>query len=148
MPRSAIFAALLLTSALVGGTLHAGDDDAIPLGSDDPRHTFERAGCPQEVSKLAHPTNTPHYCGYYVGGGCVCRGGGPGPLQGTFGWDYCGGCLVHPKVMLGWCFKCRYQGGVGAYKTDGPPVPNVFGIHLSDRPSEHSEACCEGKAHP
>lgn len=146
MPRHTLLT-VLTSLALVQGSLWASDE-AIPLGSDGHNHTFERAGYPNEVSKLAHPTNTPKYAGYYVGGGCVCRGGGPGPLQGTYGWDFVGGCLVRPKVMLAWCFKCRYQGGSGAYKTDGPHVPNVFGVHLPERPAENGEHGCECHPHP
>ncbi len=134
MARHSLWIALAGTLAL-GGSLRAADD-AIPLGSGVCDHTFARAGYPNEVSCLAHPTNSPAYCGYYVGGGCVLRGGPPGPLDGTWGWDFVGRpCLPH-KVMLGWCFKCRYQGGSGSYRTDGRPVPNVFDVKLPHRPEE------------
>ena len=86
-------------------------------------HTFERAGYSCEVSRLAHLSNTPRYVGYYVGGGCAFKGGPPGPAQGTFGWDYGGICRFPKRIILGWCN--RFQGGVGAYKTDGPDVFDV-----------------------
>jgi hypothetical protein len=38
---------------------------------------------------------------------------------------------------------CRCQGGTGAYRTDGPHVPNVFGIHI---PKEDADACHCGSA--
>jgi hypothetical protein len=151
MTRYAYLPALLAGLAL-GGAARA-EDDAVPLGSDGCDHTMRRAGYPDEVSCLARPGNTPAFCGYYVGGACVCLGGPPGPCQGTFGWDYCCTCGFHHHVMLGWCTKCRYKGGSGAYKTDGPPVPNIFGGKLHPRPehaAEHAEAPghCEGPHHP
>jgi hypothetical protein len=127
----------VLTAAALAGAAPAGEG-SIPLGSDDCRHTFGRAGHPEQLSHCARPSNTPAYAGYYVGGGCPCLGGPPGPLQGTYGWDYVGHCLHH-HVILGWCYGCRYKGGTGAYATDGCPVPNIFDVHLHKR--EH--ACAE-----
>jgi hypothetical protein len=122
---------VVLTAATLAGM--AAAEDAVPLGSDDGRHTFARSGHPELVSHCAQPSSTPAYAGYYVGGGCPCRGGPPGPLQGTFGWDYFGHpCLPH-RVALGWCFGCRYKGGTGAYATEGCPIPNVFAIKLPER---------------
>ncbi|MBI1914807.1 MAG: hypothetical protein HYS12_08725 [Planctomycetes bacterium] len=92
-------------------------------GNNNRPHTFERAGYPNEVSKLAHPSETPNYGGYYVGGGCTFRGDAPGPADGTYGWDYVSLCRFDYRVMLRWC--CRYKGGYGKYKIDGPPVPDV-----------------------
>src|SRR5207249_1613117 len=87
-------------------------------------HTFERAGYPNEISCLAHPSDTGRYYGYYVGGGSPCRGGGPNwPAEGTWGWDYGGLCCGWKKIELLW--NHRYQGGTGAYKIDGPPVEDV-----------------------
>jgi hypothetical protein len=119
----------VLTAAVLAGGLPAAED-AIPLGSDDPRHTFARAGHPELLAPCARPSDTPAYGGYYVGGGCPCLGGPPGPLQGTFGWDYFG----HPRwphhVVLGWCLGCRPKGGSGAYAQEGCPIPNIFSIKL------------------
>jgi hypothetical protein len=90
------------------------------------------------VSKWAIPSRGPKDGGYYVGGGSVCRGLPPSPIQGTWGYDYVGGCLLAPMVRLGWSRRDRYQGGTGSYRTDGKPVPNVFNWHLSSS---------EGSAH-
>ena len=57
-------------------------------GNNNRPHTFERAGYPNEVSKFAYPSETCNYAGYYVGGGCTFSGGAPGPMDGTYGWDY------------------------------------------------------------
>ncbi len=123
--------AAIMLVALVGGI--AGPEEAVPLGSDDPRHTFARAGHPEQISACAQPGNTPAYGGYPVGGGCPYFGGPPGPLQGTFGWDYFGHpCWPH-RVALGWCVGCRYKGGSGAYATEGCPIPNIFAIKLPER---------------
>jgi hypothetical protein len=123
---------LPLAVCLVGANGARCADTAIPLGSDGCNHTFARAGHPELVSHCARPSNTPAYLGYLVGGGSPCRGGAPGPLQGTFGWDY-SGCRLSPRhVALRW--RNRYQGGSGAYKTDSLYVPNVFAIKI-----EHSE---------
>ena len=59
--------------------------------------------------------------GYHVGGG------NPFPHlaeprtseEGTWGWDY-QGWLFPRRVINGWWHGRRYQGGTGAYKTDGP----------------------------
>jgi hypothetical protein len=130
--------ATLLAVWILGGSVCRAADDAVPLGSGACDHTARRAGYPEEISRFARPANTCAYDGYYVGGGCPCRGAGPGPLEGTWGWDYIGRCPRLRRVMLGWC--CRYQGGSGAYKTDGPPVPNVFSIKLPER-------CPEAEGH-
>jgi hypothetical protein len=137
MPRAACLTAFLVSLAFVSGG--RAQDKVFSLYAPACDHTFKRAGCPNEISRCARPTNTPEYCGYYVGGGCVCRGHGPGPEQGTWGWDWLGGRWLHPRVVLGWCDRCRYQGGTGAYKTDGPEVPNVFGLKLPHRESENCE---------
>src|SRR5689334_8758747 len=114
---------VLLAMLLVGAGGACGGDDAIPLGSDGRDHTFARAGHPEKVSHCARPSNTPAYSGYYIGGGGFCRGSAPGPLQGTFGWDYVGCRPSLRHVALRWCN--RYQGGSGAYRTDSLYVPNI-----------------------
>ena len=71
--------------------------------------------------RLSLPSDTGHYIGYYVGGG----NGRPHKKEdrhddeGTWGWDY-QGWLIPRRVMLGWWHGQNYQGGTGAYKTDGP----------------------------
>jgi hypothetical protein len=71
--------------------------------------------------RFALPSDTGHYLGYHVGGGAV-NAHKAEPRQadeGTWGWDY-QGWLVPRRVALGWWHGRRYQGGGGAYKTDGP----------------------------
>src|SRR5687768_16561419 len=50
----------------------------------------------------AQPSDTGHYVGYWVGGGCLRKGDPPTPDEGTWGWDY-GGCLFPKRVYLLWC---------------------------------------------
>jgi hypothetical protein len=84
-----------------------------------------RAQAPAECSPrprwLLLPSDTGSYVGYYVGGGCAQpRHAEPRlPDEGTWGWDYQGWFLPR-RVILGWWHGRRYQGGTGAYKTDGP----------------------------
>ena len=83
---------------------------------------FRRAGDPQCVSPLARPGESPRGVGYYVGGGARVHGWlgeERRPHEGTWGTDYAG-LLVHKKIDLRWSHGGRYQGGVGAYRTDGP----------------------------
>ena len=84
-----------------------------------PAESRERAGNPEQVSDCAGPSDTGSYIGYAVGGGAACGGDGPSVDDGTWGWDYQGWCWPS-KVILGWWHGERYQGGEGAYKTDGP----------------------------
>jgi hypothetical protein len=84
----------------------------------------EPAACPctsrpvPGVACWAVPSDTGHYVGYYVGGGCVWHGTGPAPDEGTWGWDY-GGLFLHPCIKLLWC-RCGSHGYVPAYRTVGP----------------------------
>jgi hypothetical protein len=87
-----------------------------------PDHTMARAGYPQEISHCARPSETHAYVGYYVGGGSPCLGDHRFANEGTWGWDY-QGCLIPRKVFLCWWHGRCYQGGTGAYKTDGPHLP-------------------------
>ena len=91
----------------------------------DPPDSWEnnrRAGFPQEVSRFARPSDTGRYIGYTVGGGARLRKGDqPLAHEGVWGWDYSGG-LFQRRVILGWWHGRRYQGGSGAYRTDGPKV--------------------------
>jgi hypothetical protein len=84
--------------------------------------TPEATACGPAVAWYARPSNTPCYVGYYVGGGCPCRGDGRTSEEGTWGWDYQGCCL--PRcVRLWWSHGRCHQGGKGAYETDGPTFP-------------------------
>ena len=81
-----------------------------------------RAGYAPEVSRFAKPSDTGRYTGYLVGGGARRRQGDqPLAHEGAWGWDYSGG-LLQRRVILGWWHGRRYQGGPGAYPTDGPKV--------------------------
>ncbi len=87
----------------------------------DPEQAEQRAGNPTSVAPWARPSDTGRYDAYRVGGGAPCRGEGPGPDEGTWGWDYRGLCLPS-LTALGWYHGRREQGGTGAYATDGPKV--------------------------
>ena len=67
------------------------------------------------------PSDTGRYIGYWVGGGCAIWHKAEPPCldEGTWGWDFTGG-LFQRRVDLGWWHGRRYQGGIGAYKTEGP----------------------------
>ena len=86
-------------------------------------HTHCQAGCPLQVACYARPSDTPQYIGYYVGGGSAVGGTHRCCEEGTWGWDY-HGCFLPHRVLLYWS-HCRYQGGTGAYATEGRPVPDV-----------------------
>src|SRR5579864_8970010 len=74
----------------------------------------------QPIARWAIPGNNGHYEGYYVGGGCSRprRADGRTVDEGTWGWDY-KGWLIPRNIVPGWWHGRRYQGGSGAYKTDG-----------------------------
>ena len=80
-----------------------------------------RAGCAMQIRPHAIPSNTRYYGGYWLGGGLPLRGDEPCLDEGTFGWDYFGFTL-HKRIALNWSHGRRYQGGTGAYKTDGPKL--------------------------
>ena len=92
-----------------------------------------RTGNPQSVACYAMPSDTGRYIGYYVGGGAAYHGDPRALNEGTWGWDYKGFCLPR-HIALQWWHGRRYQGGSGAYKTDGCPVPNVLAF---PPPSKH-----------
>src|SRR5262245_41675295 len=107
-------AGAVLATLLVAGAARA---DPVPAAGDCGQG---RAGCPQCVAWWARPADGQRV-GYYVGGGCPFRrcADAPHPGEGTWGWDY-QGWLLPRRVILGWWHGRRYQGGTGAYKTDGP----------------------------
>lgn len=75
---------------------------------------------PPRIACWACPSNTPRYCGYYVGGGSVgCFGQPRMAAEGTWGWDY-HGCWLPQRVALGWSHGRRYQTGAGFYRIEGP----------------------------
>lgn len=81
-----------------------------------------RAGCPQSVRPHAGRALGPGRVGYYVGGGAVVKGDRRDPARdGTWGLDY------QPRILprlvdLQWNRGTKYQGGQGAYRTDGPKL--------------------------
>ena len=85
-------------------------------------HTDERAGNPRGLCNHPEASVTSGGIGYYVGGG-VCLGHGPGharyPDEGTWGWDDTGFHSWRRRVILGWSHGRKYQGGTGAYWTEG-----------------------------
>jgi hypothetical protein len=78
-----------------------------------------RSGYSGQAAWYAVPSDTGRYVGYYVGGGSPFRGDAPLPCEGVWGWDYSG---IHcaPRILLLWNHGRLYQGGTGAYRTDGP----------------------------
>jgi len=90
-------------------------------------HTDERAGDPRALAGHIEPSTTPGGIGYYVGGGVALGHGEPRRRdQGTWGWDETGGRHLRRRIILGWSQGRKYQGGTGAYRTDGPVVPDLI----------------------
>lgn len=83
-----------------------------------------RAGYASKVAWWARPSESSAFAAYRVGGGQLAGGSGPSGDQGTWGWDYRGG-LFPRRTILNWSNGPRYQGGTGAYRTDGPHVPDL-----------------------
>jgi hypothetical protein len=90
-------------------------------------HTDASTGYPRSLYGHLEPSATPGGIGYYVGGG-VCLGHGQGRrrVDGTWGWDETGGQHLRRRIILGWSGGRKYQGGTGAYRTDGPVVPDII----------------------
>lgn len=82
---------------------------------------FCRAGHPALVRRHAIPSNNCRYGGYWIGGGKPVLGDRPTFDEGTFGWDYLG-ILFNKRIALNWSHGRHYQGGAGAYQTDGPKL--------------------------
>jgi hypothetical protein len=70
--------------------------------------------------RLAMPSETKGNVGYHVGGGNPFPhlAEPRRPDEGTWGWDYQGWWLPR-RILNGWWHERRYQGGTGAYKSDG-----------------------------
>jgi hypothetical protein len=100
----------------------AANENPILFDHPSGEHTHARAGYPLVVAWYARPSDTGRYIGYYVGGGCLCRGQHRCCDEGTWGWDY-GGFVFPKRVILKWCHGCRYQAGIGYYRTI--PQPNL-----------------------
>ena len=95
----------------------------IPKTDPAMENTQCRAGHPDCVACYAQPSKCGPYSGSYVGGSCAWKGCARKAHEGTWGWDYCGP-LVSEHPWLKWCDGRRCQQGTGAYKTDGPEVPD------------------------
>jgi hypothetical protein len=54
------------------------------------------------------------------------HGAGRSVYDGTWGWDETGHRHFRRRVILGWSGGRKYQGGTGAYATDGPVVPDLI----------------------
>jgi hypothetical protein len=94
-------------------------------------HTDERAGYPRALGGHLEPSTTAGGIGYYVGGGvpighATGKSEGRRRDEGTWGWDETGGSHFRGRVILGWSHGRNYQGGIGAYRTDGPVVPDLI----------------------
>jgi len=81
------------------------------------------AGDPEHTAWYARPSDTGRYGGYFVGGGKPFHmmGQNRNTGDGTWGWDYHGFCWPS-HIILDWFHGARYQGGQGAYQTDGPKL--------------------------
>ena len=118
--RQAIRALIIAAVSAAAGQAFAADDKPVVYPSRYCEDGFERAGWPQDIACCrAQPSDTPAYCGYTVGGGALHHGEPRYLGEGTWGWDYTG-WLFQRRVGLDWFHGARYQGGTGAYKTDGP----------------------------
>jgi len=116
---TALMAFFLAGRNACGGLLHHHDGVPAKRHAKPIPHTQHRAGHPFLVSPHAEPSNTESFNGYYVGGGAAWHGEPRYLEEGTWGWDYVGGHLSR-NVFLQWSHGRRYQGGSGAYQTDGP----------------------------
>lgn len=80
-----------------------------------------RAGWPQCIGRWARPAVCADYEVGYVGGGSLFFGKSRCRHEGTFGLDY-SGWLISRKTWLKWTHGVRFQGGAGAYASDGPKL--------------------------
>jgi hypothetical protein len=106
----------------VEGTPPPGKPRCIP-------HTDQRAGYPRNLAGHLEPSVTLGGIGSYIGGGvCLGRGDPRRRDEGTWGWDETGCRFLRRGAHLGWSHGRRYQGGTGAYRIDGPHIPDpIFG---------------------
>jgi hypothetical protein len=118
-------------------TTLADDDEHVqkhshkrPKSTEATPHDFVQAGYPHEVSQIAMESYNEHYSGGYIGGGSLFGGHGGCAHVGTWGWDY---TPFHKRIFLNWSDGRRYQGGMGAYKTDGPKPLE----HLTEKIHSH-----------
>ena len=113
----AVRLAVLMSLSFGATTLFAVDIVAFEPFRNLARHHC--AGWPQHVAPWARPSFGGYESGCYVGGGAPFHGDARCWDEGTWGWDY-HGRLFDKRIWLGWHHGRRAQGGVGAYRTDGP----------------------------
>jgi hypothetical protein len=120
--RTAEWHGFAILLAAIACTAFAAQSNAASLYAPASSCELRRAGCPQNVSPVAVPSNRPSDVGYYVGGGAwTCRSTRQCADQGTWGWDY--QCrYLPPIVRLGWWRHPHEQGGTGSYQPDGPTI--------------------------
>jgi hypothetical protein len=89
-----------------------------------------RAGFPWCISRFARcGVNPREYSAGYVGGGSGKLLGEARCIdEGTWGVDY-DGLFFRKKIWKQWSHGRRYQGGTGAYKTDGPKIAHAGRRH-------------------
>jgi hypothetical protein len=108
-------------------------------------HTWERAGCAQEYSKLARSARLHTYAIGMAGGGKLVKGDGPAVdgTDGIFGWDYVG---IGPfarypgRIFLHWHHNRPNQPPPGSYNADTPRVFDVLTIRPVRRAILEKEA--------
>ncbi len=130
--------ALILGAFPMGGSVMAGDHahfhlHSRPKSTQATPHTFLQAGNPQEMSRIARPSDNDHYSGDYVGGGKAFGGEGRCANEGTWGWDYTPFRPMSPRIFMNWSHGRRYQDGYGRYATDGPKPLE----HITEAVHEH-----------
>lgn len=123
------------------------------MGYYEQAHNHARAGWPLAIGKHARTRHEPGRGLYEIGGDSPKppkivawphRGefdGLPHPFPGTIGRDFFG-VHIPRKINLFSSFGTRQKGGYGAYRTDGPAIPDIFALKLI-REAEGGE---EGRA--
>ena len=117
-PRRSL--ATIVLAVLLSVTSGVCEAQIMPAGAE---HYHAQAGNPTGLRRWALPSETGGSISHWVGGGAPrwFRTDPPTIDEGTWGWDY-RGLLVPRRVVLNWWHGRRYQGGTGAYGTDGPKL--------------------------
>lgn len=97
-------------------------------------NSLERAGHPDEVSKLAKPGRNSHYTVGYTGGGLFSltqRKREPREISydGTWGSDYTLFSKRPGRIFLGWAHDKPHQPPHPKYEGIGPHVPDPVAAH-------------------
>lgn len=99
------------------------------IGSVAQADCAEQSAGPPPVAWWARSASNPHWCAGYVGGGTLFKGEPRYLDEGTWGLDYQAKLLTRTRVWLDWSHGRKYQGGNGAYRTDGHHIPVVFPLN-------------------